>query len=119
MLCAKTIDGDIILCIPAKKENQTLLDRRSIDKVSKVFDNIWFAFSGLAGDGRSLLRNARNFCVEYHSKFGAIPSIKSVVRYISDLQHEATLTGGSYHYHKKRTKHYNHMKIYNLLLLFV
>ena len=94
ILCAKTADDDIILCIPTKQETQTLLDRRSIDKVCKVFDDIWFAFSGLAGDGRSLLRNARNFCVEYHSKFGIKPSIKSVVRYISELQHEATLTGG-------------------------
>lgn len=99
ILCSKTKDGDIILCIPTMKENQTLLDRRSIDKVSKVFDNIWFAFSGLAGDGRSLLRNARNFCVEYHSKFGMIPSIKTVVRYISEMQHEATLTGGLYNHY--------------------
>jgi len=83
ILCSKSADGDVILCIPVDKDIQNLLDRRSIDKVSKVSDNVWFAFSGLAGDGRSLLKSARTFASQYKMQYGSNPTVRSISRYIA------------------------------------
>ena len=83
ILCSKSADGDVILCIPVDKDVQSLLDRRSIDKVSKVSDNVWFAFSGLAGDGRSLLKSAREFSSQYKMNYGSTPTVRSISRFIA------------------------------------
>ena len=94
VLCSESVDGDIILCVPTPMEIQTLQDRRSVDKVTKISDGLWMAFSGLAGDGRALTRAAREFCLDYNHRFGSIPTVRSVARCIGELQHESTLTGG-------------------------
>lgn len=94
VLCSQSADGDIILCVPTKPEIQTLQDRRSVDKVAKIGDGLWLAFSGLAGDGRALTRDAREFCLDYHAKFGCVPTVRSVARHIGQVQHMSTLTGG-------------------------
>lgn len=83
ILCSKSANGDVILCIPVDKDIQSLLDRRSIDKVSKVSDNVWFAFSGLAGDGRSLLKSAREFSSQYKLNYGSTPTVRSISRFIA------------------------------------
>lgn len=83
ILCSKSVDGDVILCIPVDRDIQSLIDRRSIDKVSKVSDNVWFAFSGLAGDGRSLLKSAREFSSQYKLNYGSIPTVRSISRFIA------------------------------------
>lgn len=94
ILCSQTNDGDVILCVPTPADIQTLQDRRSVDKVAQIGDGLWFAFSGLAGDGRALLKYARTFCVDYQMKFGSTPSVRSVARVLGEVQHESTLTGG-------------------------
>jgi 20S proteasome alpha/beta subunit len=94
ILCSQTSTNEIVVCIPTSPSMQSLQDRRAVDKLAKISDGIWFAFAGLAGDGRALLKASRNFCTEYQSKFGSIPSVRSVARYIGELQHESTLTGG-------------------------
>jgi 20S proteasome subunit alpha 4 len=99
-ICAKSKEGEIILCLLRKRSlifhsnSYMLFDRRSVDKVSKIDNNVWVAFSGLLGDGRSLIKQARMFCVSYFSKFGCSPLIGSIAHNIGDLQHEATLLGG-------------------------
>jgi len=94
ILCSQSAENDIVLCLPTPAAVQTLQDRRSVDKVAKVGDGLWLAFSGLAGDGRALTRAARQFCLDYSSKFGSNPTVRSVARYIGEVQHESTLTGG-------------------------
>lgn len=94
ILCSNTIEGDVIMCVPTPADIQTLQDKRSVDKVAQISDGLWFAFSGLAGDGRALLKYARNFCIDYQTKFGSTPSIRSVARVLGEVQHESTLTGG-------------------------
>lgn len=94
ILCSQSAENDIILCLPTPAAVQALQDRRSVDKVAKVGDGLWLAFSGLAGDGRALTRAARQFCLDYSSKFGSNPTVRSVARYIGEVQHESTLTGG-------------------------
>lgn len=94
ILCSSSSNGEVLICIPTPSYLQALQDRRYIDKLTKVHDGIWFAFSGLAGDGRALMKAARSFCIEYQAKFGSIPSVRSVARYIGEIQHESTLSGG-------------------------
>jgi 20S proteasome alpha/beta subunit len=94
VLCSHTSSGEVVVCIPTAKSVQALQDRQSVDKLSKVSEGIWFTFAGLAGDGRALLKAARSFCTEYQSKFGSTPAVRSVARYIGELQHDCTLSGG-------------------------
>lgn len=94
VLCSLTSNGEVVVCMPTELKIQALQDRRSVDKLSKVCDGIWFTFAGLAGDGRALLKAARSFSADYQSKFGSVPKVRSVARYIGELQHECTLSGG-------------------------
>jgi len=88
--CVSEVDQSIVLCtqpIPL----QSLMDRRSIEKVSKVDSNIWIAFSGLAGDGRSLIRHARKFCSVFRFEYGCAPPVFAVARELGDVEHKCTL----------------------------
>lgn len=89
-------EGDVILCAPSAAEGtDVLLDRRSIDKVSKVDDKTWIAFSGLAGDGRYITKSIRSFSIQFYSKFGCSPDCSTIARQIGEMQHEATITRGA------------------------
>lgn len=94
VLCSQSAENDIILCVPTPAAVQTLQDRRSVDKVAKIGDGLWIAFAGLAGDGRALIRAARQFSLGYSSKFGSMPTVRSLARFVGETQHESTLTGG-------------------------
>jgi 20S proteasome alpha/beta subunit len=93
VVCATSSSNDLLVCIPNQPELPVLLDRRSVDKISKVDDEIWFAFSGLAGDGRALISQARKYCIEYRSQFGCSPTGRSVASVVSQLQHDSTVSG--------------------------
>ena len=73
VVCLKAKDGDediVVLCC-ARTSHSSLLDRRSVDKVSKVDEKgeIWVAFSGLAGDGNALVRLSRKICSNYRLQY--------------------------------------------------
>ncbi len=93
ILCAKSHSKEVVICIPTAREPQLLLDRRSVDKVAKVDENIWAAFAGLAGDGRSLMKFARKRCLENYSKYGTFSTAQSVAHAIGEVQHESTISG--------------------------
>jgi len=93
-------EGDLFLfSLPLSTTQSTsgsqtrLLDRRSIDNVAKIHDQVWVAFSGLAGDGRSILKQARNFAVEFNLKYGFFPSASTIASHIGEVQHAVTLSG--------------------------
>lgn len=88
--CVSEVDQSIVLCTKPLPL-QSLMDSRSIDKVSKVDSNIWIAFSGLAGDGRSLVRLARQFCSSFRMEFGCAPPVIAVARELGDIQHKCTM----------------------------
>lgn len=99
LICLPWCGDLILLAFPtlsgsARELHSNLLERRSIDNVARVHDSVWIAFSGLAGDGRSLLKQARNFAVEFHSKISCFPSAGSIANHIGQLQHSVTLSGG-------------------------
>ena len=83
----------IVLCSPTSS-NYELLDRRYIDKISEVWDGLWMCSTGLQGDGKALLREARTYCVDFKSQFGCAPSASALSRHIGQIKHQATLTGG-------------------------
>ena len=84
----------IVLGISTKAEDK-FLDRSGsgIDKVSKVDDNIWVACTGLAGDGRALLRITRMVCANYRTRYGCPPTMQYLAGAIGEMQHEFTLSG--------------------------
>lgn len=94
-ICMPVLDNGhgLLVCIENDIDFDVLLDKRTVDKISKVDENIWICFSGLAGDGRSMIRNARNFCAEYHMKFGCSPAVSALANHLGSLQHQATLAG--------------------------
>ena len=94
VICAPVSDSSLIICIESDPEFDVLLDRRLIDKISKVDDNIWMCFSGLVGDGRAMIRKARKFCLEYHVQYDTSPSVSAVANHLGEIQHQATLSGG-------------------------
>lgn len=97
VVCATSSSSDVYVCIPNPTELPILLDRRSVDKVSKIDDDIWFAFAGLAGDGRALISQSRKYCIAYRAKFGCSPTGRNVASIVGQLQHEATLAGSTIH----------------------
>jgi 20S proteasome alpha/beta subunit len=94
VVCLPTSDDGIVICIESNPDFDILLDRRSADKLSKIDDNIWLTFSGLVGDGRSIVRSARSFCSSHHKIYGCSPSVSAVANHLGDIQHEATFSGG-------------------------
>jgi 20S proteasome alpha/beta subunit len=64
-----------------------------------VHRNVWLVFSGLEGDGKSILKQARNFAAEFNSKFGSFPTARTVACFIGEVQHSVTLTGGPILHH--------------------
>ncbi|KAJ1419882.1 nucleophile aminohydrolase [Ochromonadaceae sp. CCMP2298] len=94
VLCCRAKGGEVLICVPTPTETQQLLDRRGVDKVARVSEGIWLVFAGLAGDGRSVLKSARSFCIDYKSRFGQAPSVRSVARFVGEMQHESTLAAG-------------------------
>ena len=93
LVCISTTDNSIVLCTPAAP-TFSLLDRRCIDKVSKVDEGIWIVFAGLVGDGRHVTLKARQFCNDFQVKFGCRPTVSALAQHIGSLQHEVSLTGG-------------------------
>jgi hypothetical protein len=76
VVCLPSQDDSLILCVEGDPDFDILLDKRSIDKISKIDDNIWLVSSGLAEDGHAVVRQARLFCVSHHLRFGASPSYR-------------------------------------------
>ena len=93
LLVATSAAKDIVICTQCTSTD-ALVDRRAVDKVNKIDDDVFIAFSGLAGDGLALVRDARSFCINHKVAYGCAPSVSAVARHIGDAQHRATLTGG-------------------------
>ena len=77
----------------ASEPRDVFLDRRGVDMVNKVDENIWALCTGLAGDGRAIVRLIRKVCMNYHSKFGAAPTLEYLATIVSEMQHDFTLSG--------------------------
>ena len=92
LICLVTAEKSIMLVCPALSSSSSqLLDRRCVDKISRIEDGIWIATAGLLGDTRHLVRQARAFCVDHRKTFGARANVKTVASYVGTLQHEASL----------------------------
>jgi 20S proteasome alpha/beta subunit len=85
---------EILLCYKVAAQSQKLLDRSHIEKLSRIDDHLYMTFAGLAGDGRAIVKRAREFCIEMYCKLGMRPSVACVAAEVAKWQHEATLYGG-------------------------
>ena len=92
LLVATSAAKDIVICTQCAAVD-ALVDRRAVDKVNKIDDNVFIAFAGLAGDGLALVRDARSFCINHKVAYGCAPAVSAVARHIGDVQHKATITG--------------------------
>ena len=94
LICLVTAEKSIMLVCPALSSSSSqLLDRRCIDKISRIEDGIWIATAGLLGDARHVIRQARSFCVDHRKTFGVRAHVKTVASFVGSLQHEASLQG--------------------------
>lgn len=92
-IIAFTLNDTAVFLTPTQPLD-SFLDRRCIDKVEKIDDDIFSAYSGLAGDGRSVVRMSRSIASEFRRSFGSSPPVSFVAKRIGDFQHQATLKGG-------------------------
>jgi 20S proteasome subunit alpha 4 len=88
--CVITSEGDFVVITPSRKL-ENFVDKRSVDKLSKLDDGLWMVFSGLAGDGRLIVQTGRSFCVNYRTQFGCTPNVAAVAKSIGSIQHRSTL----------------------------
>jgi len=93
IICIKAMNNSLVLCC-LSQDTRFLLDQRSIDKISRIDDSIWMGFSGLSGDGRSLIKKAMLYTNKFRLLYGSPATVAAVAREIGNLQHSATLTGG-------------------------
>jgi 20S proteasome subunit alpha 4 len=91
LLCL--VSGSRLLVFSPTEKLDALVDRSVTRKINKVDKGMWMGFAGLAGDGRELLRIARDFVLEYRSKFGTGPSISAIANTIGNIQHATSLKG--------------------------
>jgi 20S proteasome subunit alpha 4 len=92
MLCGiSKKDHEIVVCIPTSKKSHILIDRKSIDKIARVDENILFAFSGLSGDGRSVINQLREYCVEKSATYQSPVDLRTLSSFLGLYQHSCTL----------------------------
>ena len=92
-IIAFTFNDTAVIMTPTQAHDK-LLDRRCLDKIEKIDDNIFAAFTGLAADGRAMIRWSRSISSEFRQTFGSVPPVSFVAKRIGDFQHKATLKGG-------------------------
>lgn len=92
-LVCSVLNDTVIILSPSLEQNN-LLDRRLLDKCSRIDTDVWIALAGLSGDGRALVRLAREISSEYKSSIGDSPSAATIASAIGDVQHKTTLRGG-------------------------
>lgn len=92
--CVVSAEGDFVLATPSQKL-ENFVDRRSVDKLSFLDDDLWMVFAGLAGDGRVVVQSARRFCINYRAQFGCSPSVAAVAKAVGGMLHRSTLSADS------------------------
>jgi 20S proteasome alpha/beta subunit len=92
ILCGISEKGqEIVVCIPTSKKNHILLDRKSIDKVTRIDENVFFAFSGLGGDGRAVIEKLRDHCIDKATTYQAPVELRTLSSFLGLHQHSCTL----------------------------
>ena len=92
-LIALALKEEIIVCTKTQEHDQ-LLDRRILDKIQCIDDDIWIAVTGLAGDGKEVIRISRMICTNWREQFNAPVPVLAIANKLGNIQHEATIIGG-------------------------
>ncbi len=80
--------------ITEKKNQSSLVDSTTIEKISIVCPNIGFVYSGMGPDARVLLAASRKYAQSYFRIYGAYPSTLMLVKYVASVMQEYTQSGG-------------------------
>ncbi|CBN79780.1 20S proteasome subunit [Ectocarpus siliculosus] len=64
-------------------------------KLCEIDEGVYLAFAGISADGRVLASKIRLECQSYRYSMGAAPSVGYIARYVGELQHRYTRTGGA------------------------
>ena len=83
-----------VLLIAYKEFSSRLIDTTSIEKISKITDNIACAYTGLSADARHLIEVSQEDAQIYRIWYGEDISIKSLVEKICEYKHLFTTYGG-------------------------
>lgn len=79
--------------IAGEKTTSVLIQNESIEKVSKMCENIGMVYSGMGPDARVLLLNARKSALRYAVKYNEDPPVSVVVKDIAEVVQEYTQSG--------------------------
>lgn len=96
LACITLSTGEIIVCTKSNSLD-ALMDRRCVDKVQRVDENVWMSFSGLTGDGRFAVRHMRGLCLQVREKLGCGPTVFSVANLLAQQLHQSTIQPGRCH----------------------
>ncbi|KAH7821073.1 putative proteasome subunit alpha type-2 [Monocercomonoides exilis] len=80
--------------IATAKKNAPLIDETSIERISKISENVGCVFSGLSPDYRVVVKKARKEAEKYKLKFGEEASVLTISTYIGSLMQDYTQAGG-------------------------
>ncbi|OAF72191.1 Proteasome subunit alpha type-2 [Intoshia linei] len=77
-----------------KSRSSTLSDLSSVEKISKISNNMGMVYSGFSSDSRQLVKFSRKLCQSYSRRFGKTITPISIVSEIALSMQEYTQQGG-------------------------
>lgn len=87
----KAVNGVVIA---SAKKIAPLVDESTVERISKITENIGAVYSGLSPDFRVIVKKARKEAEKYKMKFNEEPSAQTLAAFIGSLMQEYTQAGG-------------------------
>jgi len=88
----KAVNGVVIAT--EKKMASALVDESTVEKISRVTDQVGVVYAGMGPDARVLVRKARKLAVQYHTTYREQVPVAQLVRDTAAVVQEFTQSGG-------------------------
>lgn len=89
---AQAVNGVVIAT--EKKMASALVDESTVEKISRVTDQVGVVYAGMGPDARVLVRKARKLAVQYHTTYREQVPVAQLVRDTAAVVQEFTQSGG-------------------------